>query len=73
MPAGYPVNMHNLFLAWFMWGFWSHIALIVICTIGGLVKYAVKETSMMMSSALGMLYLLNFFVWVVVGSFWRFG
>ena len=41
VPSGYPVEMHKLFLAWFMWGFWSHTGLVVIIALGALINYMV--------------------------------
>lgn len=35
---GYPMEMHNVYLTWFLWGFWAKIILIVMCAISFLIS-----------------------------------
>lgn len=72
IPQGYPLEMHNVYLAWFLWGFYSK------CIITGLLLIAaslymcgVKAAKLIGGLSCG-LYLGNFVIWIAVGGIWRF-
>ena len=69
---GYPVEMHKVYVAWFLWGFWSQIALIIISIICFIV-YRVKEgPGKIFGAVFFSLYWINTFIWLACGGIWRF-
>ena len=72
MTSGFPMEMHALFVAWFLWGFWSKIALVVSMAIGyGTYKYNEYCGKIVMFLA-GGLYAAQGIVWLGVGGVWRY-
>ena len=69
---GYPVEMHKVYVAWFLWGFWLQIALIAISIIC-FVLYRVKESASKVFGIVSFsLYWITTFVWLACGGIWRF-
>ena len=72
IPEGYPVEMHHLFRAWFKWGFWSKIYLVVSGTIFSSMNKCIGKTSSVLGAISCGLYLTNGLIWIVFGAIWRY-
>ena len=72
VTEGYPIEMHNIFRLWFVWGFWAH----AVFTAASGVILAVMACSMKAYQILGSISLALFFtnqlVWLSFGGIWRF-
>ena len=69
---GYPVEMHKIYLVWFLWGFWAKLvfAALIAATVG--VCYASYNGGLIVASISVGLYAVNSIVWLIVGGIWRF-
>ncbi len=72
ITEGYPVDMGRVFRIWFSWGFWAN-ALAIVGAVTTFIlsaknQYAAKVTM----SCTSLVFLLNFFVWLAIGTVWRF-
>lgn len=77
--AGYPVDMANLFRAWFIWGFWGAIVNLIIMIMLLIMYYTRKlqlsttNTPLIVGASLCAISGCNGLVWFIIGFFWRFG
>ena len=72
ITEGYPMEMHKVYTAWFMWGFWSKIifAISMMVTFG--VSFANAYIAKMLAAVEVGLYATNGLLWLILGSVWRF-
>ena len=69
---GYPVEMHRVYVVWFLTGFWAQIALIVITAIV-IPLYRFKEFyGKVFGCCSYSFYWIATFVWLAFGGIWRF-
>jgi len=69
---GYPVEMHKIYLAWFLWGFWAKIAFAALIVATVAVCYKSYSGGLIVASISVGLYAVNSIVWLIVGGIWRF-
>lgn len=69
---GYPIEMHKVYVVWFLWGFWAHVATIVLALIVIPVILKKENLRFALGSCSCCLYSVNMFVWLAFGGIWRF-
>ena len=72
MTEGYPVEMHKVYLAWFLWGFYAKCAMIVLMSITTGLYFCTEKAAVVVGSVSCGLYIANAIVWVACGGIWRF-
>ena len=72
IPEGYPMEMHKLWIAWFTWGFWSKIILILLTIFSYSISYASTNIATVLGAISYGLYITNGLVWLAMGAVWRF-
>jgi hypothetical protein len=72
ITEGYPVEMHHLFRAWFTWGFWSKIYLVVTSILFQSMNKCIGKTSSVLGAISCGLYLTNGLIWLIFGAIWRY-
>ena len=73
MTSGFPMEMHALFVAWFLWGFWANVAILALNVLLMPLGFMKKErTGMILGSVFCGFYCINTFVWLAFGGIWRF-
>jgi hypothetical protein len=72
VTEGYPVEMHKIYVAWFLWGFYSKIAMVVLMGITSAVYCFAEKASIIVGSISCGLYISNAIVWLSCGGVWRF-
>ena len=66
------MEMHKIYIAWFLWGFWSKIALIVASLVSYVISFSAKNAATVLGAVALGLYITNGFVWLAFGAIWRF-
>ena len=69
---GYPLEMHKVYVVWFLWGFWAQIICIVLTAIVVPLSFYKQNLASVLGSIFFGLYCTNSFVWLAFGSIWRF-
>mmetsp|Transcript_45828 Transcript_45828/g.60715 ORF Transcript_45828/g.60715 Transcript_45828/m.60715 type:complete len:165 (-) Transcript_45828:316-810(-) len=72
VPEGYPVEMHKIFRAWFIWGFWSKVYLIVTTILFTSLNKWIGSVSSVLGGISCGLYMTNGLVWLIFGAIWRY-
>jgi len=72
VTEGYPVEMHKMYIAWFLWGFFTKCVFIVLIGIASGLYFCAENASMIMGSISCGLYIANSIVWLLCGGIWRF-
>ena len=72
ITEGYPQEMHRIYVAWFAWGFWSHL----IYFVTSLVVMVIWNVKMNIAKMIGGLncciFTTNSLIWLAFGAIWRF-
>mgnify|MGYP007023081433 CR=1 FL=1 len=70
---GYPMEMHKVYVVWFLWGFWANVAILALNVLLMPLGFMKKErTGMILGSVFCGFYCINTFVWLAFGGIWRF-
>ena len=74
VPEGYPIEMHSVYVAWALWGFWVNFIFIAInVTSMVLMSFNVIPVIAMITSALTATgWVISSILWLVLGTIWRF-
>lgn len=72
IAEGYPMEMHKVYLTWFLWGFWANMILIIMGCISFLISYASENIKKVLDFISCGLYVTNGAVWIAFGTVWRF-
>lgn len=69
---GYPMEMHQVYIIWFLWGFWAQVAFLAVSAVIVPLFWFKKSVGMVLGSISCGLYCTNTFVWLAFGGIWRF-
>ena len=69
---GYPVELHKVYLAWFLWGFWAKLAFAGLIAVTFGVCFCSVQGGLILASISVGLYVINAIVWLACGGIWRF-
>jgi len=69
---GYPMEMHKVYTAWFMWGFWAKVIWLTTSIVLTGVSFANAYVAKMLGAINCGLYLTNGALWLILGAVWRF-
>ena len=74
VTEGYPMEMHKVLVAWFMWGFTAKVVLIGLGLLIALYSVATGggRASYICGSITCALYVTNSLIWLGFGAIWRF-
>lgn len=72
MTEGYPVEMHKIYIAWFLWGFYAKCAMIALMGITSILHFWADKGSIVVGSISCGLYISNAIVWLSCGGIWRY-
>lgn len=64
--------MHKVYLAWFLWGFYSKCALTLLLMIAAGVYMCAEKAGKLIGGLSCGLFIANFVVWISAGGIWRF-
>lgn len=71
--TGYPVEMHKVYHAWFVWGFWANIIIFGLFNVFAAIEtYYSKKIAFIGHAVSGSIYCVHCVIWFVFGSIWRF-
>lgn len=69
---GYPMEMHKVYIVWFLWGFWAQVAFLTATVLNASLFWFKQPVGVMTGSLSCGLYCTNTFVWLAFGGIWRF-
>ena len=72
VTSGYPMEMHQVFITWFLWGFWSKIILAISLLFTGATYFCNDQCGKILLFLFGGLYSAQGIVWLGVGAVWRY-
>lgn len=72
VTEGFPMEMHAVFVTWFLWGFWAKVALVISMAFGFGVYKANPYLGKIIMFLTGGLYAANGIMWLGVGGIWRY-
>ena len=69
-----PVNVHSLFVSWFIWGFWTCMTPIICCPLIIVPVFMGMEALTFLSAfCCGCGVTCSWLFWMIFGTVWRFG
>ena len=69
---GYPMEMHKVYVVWFLWGFWAQVALFAMAAVSTLLYLWKAQFGAVLGVISCGAYCTNSFVWLAFGGIWRF-
>lgn len=73
VTSGFPMEMHAVFIMWFMWGFWAKIALLAALLVGFIAyKMGYEGCGRINGWVSGGLYTAQGIIWLGLGGVWRY-
>ena len=72
VTSGFPMEMHEVFLVWFLWGFWAKVALFAAAALSLSVYQCSPDVGKIVGIISITIYSLNSIVWLGVGAVWRY-
>ena len=69
---GYPMEMHQVYVLWFLWGFWAKIVFVGLFLVIMPVGYFAPKTGQILGGLTCASYLINGGIWLAFGAIWRF-
>lgn len=72
ITEGYPIEMHTIYIVWFTWGFYAHLAFSVLFLATLVVGYFKNSYGWILGSCNCVLSLVNLLIWLSFGAIWRF-
>lgn len=69
---GYPMEMHKVVVAWFVWGFFAKVAFIALIVLSGIAAFMGSKVGSFCGACTTGLYIANGVVWLCFGAIWRF-
>lgn len=72
IPDGYPIEMHKVYTAWALWGFWTQFILIIVTIASLVVANFAPIVFAYMSSITGLGWFISSLLWVIFGAIWRY-
>lgn len=71
VTEGYPVEMHRIYLTWFLWGFYSKLAITVLSVISAIIYMVAGQAGVITGAISCGLYMANAIIWLAAGAIWR--
>ena len=72
VASGYPVEMHKVYLAWFRWGFWNNLVLMIVLAATITVGVYISAVLKFLVPATAGLFFCSTLVWIILGFVWRY-
>ncbi len=72
MTEGYPMEMHKMLIAWFLWGFWAKVIMLCLSVVCTFCVYMGMRGGQVCGAVTCALYVTNGLVWLAFGAIWRF-
>ena len=72
ITEGYPQEMHRLYIAWFRWGFYTHLVYVIVSIVVAFLAMAKKSYAWTIAGFNCCIFTTNSLVWLAMGAIWRF-
>lgn len=69
---GYPMEMHQVYVLWFLWGFWAKVVFVGLFAIIVPAGYFAPKMGQVLGGLTCASYLINGGIWLAFGAIWRF-
>ena len=73
IPAGYPIEMHSIYVAWALWGFWVNFLFIAVSVTSMLLMSfnVIPMIAMLTSTVTASCWAISSVFWLILGTIWR--
>ena len=72
VPEGYPLEMHKVYTAWALWGFWTNVGMVSMFILTSILAFIKPTISVITATVGGLGWLVSTVLWLVFGAIWRY-
>ena len=72
VTSGFPMEMHQVYVVWFLWGFWSKVILAISLILAFSTSFCNEYCSKIIVFLAGGLYSAQGIIWLGIGAVWRY-